>query len=405
VGKLTALKVQSLKETGLYGDGDNLYLRVQPSADSATPNKSWMVRWGKGGAFSMGLGPLRDVSLQKARELCAEVRKQIRDGLDPRKEREKRKVEAQTAASMPTFRTAAETYIETHRPEWKNAKHASQWSNTLATYAYPVIGDLPCSEVKRDHVVSILGPIWNEKRETANRVRNRIQKILDWAKVRGYLEGENPANWEGGLKALFPSVNGNRVKKHHEAMPRRMLPRFFKALWRDKSDSAQALAFCILTAARTNEVINARWSEIDFESKTWIIPADRMKKKKEHRVPLSAHAMDLLLTRHQKKANDLVFPSRIARSHSLVTPKPISNMAMLNYLKGREDLKSYTVHGFRSSFRDWAGETTDHPREVIEHALAHSLADRTEAAYQRGDYMKKRVVLMADWDSYLFSEK
>jgi integrase len=394
MGKLTALSIKSIKTVGLHADGGGLYLKVQASKDVSQPNKSWIFRWGAGGKNTIGLGSLRDVTLAEARDTAAQHHRLVRQGGDPRVERSKIQAAAAAASDVMTFQRAAEIYIETKRHGWRNAKHADQWTNTITTYANPVIGSLACSDVTTEQVLEILKPIWTTKNETATRLRGRIESIMDWAVVSGHRTGDNPATWKGKLAHLLPSISKRQRVKHHAAMPYAQIPALFQTIGITPVLSAKALLLCVLTATRTSETIEAKWDEFDFDKAIWTIPKERMKKGREHRVPLSDQAIEVLKSINRIEGSPWVFDSR-------GKGKPLSNMAMSNYLKGTLGFKHYTVHGFRSSFRDWAGETTGHSREVIEQSLAHSLADQTEAAYQRGDYLEKRRALMADWAEYL----
>lgn len=398
MGKLNTLSVKSIKKVGLHSDGGGLYLKVQKSKDPNRPNKSWIFRWGTDGKKSMGLGSLKSVTLSEARELAAKNHRLTKQGIDPKAERDKLKASEQATTSVITFEQAYETYIEGQKAGWKNKKHAQQWTNTLKTYAKPVIGKLPCSTVTIEHIKSILEPIWESKHETASRLRQRIEKVLDWATVMGHRTGENPARLKGNLEHLLPKLDKQDLVEHYKAMPYPQVPSMFDSIGAPPSLSAKALLFCVLTATRTTEARQATWDEIDLENGVWIIPKDRMKKKKEHRIPLSNQAVEVLKTISKVEGSPYVFngQSRTKKHASL------SDMAMLNYLKQTLGHSDYTVHGFRSSFRDWAGETTDHQREVIEQALAHQLKDQAEAAYQRGDYMEKRKVLMNDWADYCY---
>jgi integrase len=394
MGKLTALSIRSIKTVGLHADGGGLYLKVQASKDASQPNKSWIFRWGAGGKNTIGLGSLRDVTLAEARDTAAQHHRLVRQGGDPRVERSKIQAAAAAAASdVMTFQRAAQIYIETKRHGWRNKKHADQWANTITTYANPVIGSLACSDVTTEHVLEILKPIWTTKNETATRLRGRIESIMDWAVVSGHRTSDNPAIWKGKLAHLLPAISKLQRVKHHAAMPYAYIPALFQAIGITPVLSAKALLLCVLTATRTSETIEAKWDEFDFHKAIWTIPKERMKKGREHRVPLSDQAVEILKSINRIEGSPWVFDSR-------GKGKPLSNMAMSNYLKGTLGFKQYTVHGFRSSFRDWAGETTGHSREVIEQSLAHSLADQTEAAYQRGDYLEKRRSLMADWGRY-----
>ncbi|PUE35781.1 site-specific integrase [Limnohabitans sp. Jir72] len=394
MGKLTALSIKSLKTVGLHADGGGLYLKVQASPDPSQPNKSWIFRWGAGGKNTIGLGPLRDVTLAEARDTAVQHHRLVRQGGDPRLERSKIQAAAAAASDVMTFQRAAQIYIETKRHGWRNLKHADQWTNTISTYANPVIGTLACSDVTTELVLEILKPIWTTKNETATRLRGRIESIMDWAVVSGHRTGDNPAIWKGKLAHLLPSISKRQRVKHHAAMPYAHIPALFHTIGITPVLSAKALLLCLLTATRTSETIEAKWDEFDFDKAIWTIPKERMKKGREHRVPLSDQAIEVLKSINRVDDSPWVFDSR-------GKGKPLSNMAMSNYLKGTLGFKEYTVHGFRSSFRDWAGETSRHSREVIEQSLAHSLADQTEAAYQRGDYLEKRRALMAGWANFV----
>lgn len=398
MGKLTALSIKSNKTVGLHSDGGGLYLKVQASKDASQPNKSWIFRWGAGGKNTIGLGSLRDVTLAEARDMAVQNHRLVRQGGDPRVERSKIQAAAAAVSDVMTFQKAAEIYIETKRHGWRDKKHAEQWTNTITTYANPVIGSLACSDVTTELVLKILKPIWTAKNETATRLRGRIESIMDWAFVSGHRMGDNPATWKGKLAHLLPSISKRQRVRHHAAMPYAEIPAMFQNIDNTPVLSAQALLLCVLTATRTSETIKAKWSEIDFDKAIWTIPKDRMKKGREHRVPLSDQSIEILKSINHIEGSPWVFDSRGKN-------KPLSNMAMSNYLKGTLGFKQYTVHGFRSSFRDWAGETTGHSREVIEQSLAHSLADQTEAAYQRGDYLEKRRALMSDWGRYCYGDK
>lgn len=394
MGKLTALRVRTETKIGSHADGDGLYLKIQASKDPDKPNKSWIYRWGANGANSMGLGALSDVSLAQARELAAEARRQYKQGKDPRVERERAKA-AMNKPAAATFAEVAADFISVKKAGWKSKKHAEQWTSTLTTYAFPVIGHKACADITRDDVLKILQPIWTTKNETATRVRGRIETIWSSAEAKGLCEGKNPAQLRGNLEHSLSYISKARRVKHHSAMPYADVPRFMANLIQDPTMSARALAFCVLTATRTGEVIGARWAEIDFDNRCWNIPEGRMKMDRAHRVPLSDAAISLLKSLPKgAEAGGFIFRGQGE------TKKGLSNMAMLAYLKGRDEYKNLTVHGFRSSFRDWAGEQTQHTREVIEHALAHKLADQAEAAYQRGDYFQKRIALMRDWENF-----
>ena len=403
MAKLTVKTIESLLKAGLPGltsDGDGLYLKItRPGAGS------WIYRYKLSGkSRDMGLGQCSQVSLAIAREKAAEIRKQVRAKIDPlaardtekkrrHEEEERKKVEEIAAkARALTFAEACDDYIKAHRAGWRNAKHAQQWENTLDMYAFPVIGPLPTGTISTEHVLKILTPIWTLKPETASRLRNRIELVLDAAKARGLREGENPARWRGHLDKLLPPRAKVRKVQHHPALPWRELPAFMVKLGAHAELSYQAIRLTVLTACRTSEVLGARWSEFDMRTNTWIIPASRMKADREHRVPLSPAVQNLLEGLPRVDKSPFLFPG--ARN-----AKPISNMAMLMALRrmGRSDL---TMHGFRSTFRDWAAENTLFPREVCELALAHKIADGAEAAYWRSDLVEKRRALMNAWAEY-----
>lgn len=386
--KLKALFLDRLSQApGLYGDGKGLYLRV-----STATARSWVYRYMiEGRAREMGFGPYPAISLAQARALAGQARTLKALGQDPLAVREA-EIAAQKAeaAKAVTFRYCADAYIKAREAEWKNAKHRAQWEATLNTYADPVIGDLSVQAVDVAALVKILEPIWKTKTETASRLRGRIESILDWAATRGFRTGENPARWKGHMENLFPKRARIQKTVHHAALPYSEIADFMVTLKQREGTAAKLLRFTILTAARTGEAVGARWDEIDFDQKTWTVPAERMKAGREHRVPLSKEAIEIL-TELRQSATQGAFVFVGERSK-----KPISNMAMLMLLRrlGREDL---TVHGFRSTFRDWAAERTGYPGEVAEAALAHVVGDKVEAAYRRGDLFDKRRRVMADW--------
>lgn len=388
IEKLTPEFVMEVTKPGYHADGLGLYLQV-----SVWGTKSWVLRYTRHQkAHTLGLGPVHTISLLEARKRARKARQDLLDGIDPiavkRQKAQQAKLEQ---ARMMTFQQCAEAYIEAHRAGWKNAKHAEQWQATLASYAYPVLGMLNVKDVDTALVMKVLEPIWTEKTETASRLRGRIESILGWATVRGYRQGDNPARWRGHLDNLLAPRNKVQKAVHHAALSYTEIGAFILALRKMEGMAALALEFTILTASRTSETIGATWAEIDFQEAVWTIPATRMKAEKEHRVPLSARAL-AILRELQPLGGEFVF-------QGLKAGKSISNMAMLKLLQrmARTDL---TVHGFRSTFRDWAGEMTAHPREVIEHALAHQLKDKAEAAYARGTLFQKRRRLMEDWARY-----
>lgn len=390
--RLNAIEVAKPdKPTGYYCDGGGLYLQVSKSG-----SKSWIMRYTLAGKpCEMGLGSYQTFTLAEARKRATAQRKLLTDGINPLETKRSDQLTRRMAeASIITFDKAAADYIKSNSPSWRNAKHGDQWRNTIATYASPVIGKLPVSKIDTSHVLRILTPIWLEKTETAVRLRGRIEKILDWAKAQGYRSGDNPAAWRGHLDAgLLPSPSKVADAGHHAALPWAEIGAFMVALRAMQGAGARAMEVIILTATRTSEVLNAKWSEIDLDGKLWTIPKERMKSFKEHRVPLSDAVVSLLTAvKAESNGGDYVFPGRKKDS-------ALSNMAALQTLRrmGRGDL---TVHGFRSTFRDWVSETTAYPRDVAEMALAHTIEDKSEAAYRRGDLIEKRRALMADWAAH-----
>lgn len=371
---------------GYIGDGGGLWL--QTTAGGA---KSWVFRFQMAGrAREMGLGSFSTFTLAEARERARRQRQLVADGIDPIERRKAERARAQLdAARALTFDQCAAAYVEAHRAGWKNAKHADQWANTLAAYASPAFGALPVADVDTPLVMRALSPIWHQKTETASRLRGRIESVLDWATVQGFRTGDNPARWRGHLDKLLPKRAKVQKVRHHPALPYTEAADFVAALRQQEGTAARALEFLILTAARTGEVIGAKWSEFDLDAKTWTVPGERMKAGRDHEVPLSSRALAIVKQLAKMKTGDYVFPGRRPRD-------PLSNMAMLALLKrmGRSDL---TAHGFRSTFRDWAAECTDYPGELAEMALAHIVSDKTEAAYRRGTMKEKRRRLMLDW--------
>ncbi len=389
--RLTALKVKRAKKPGLYADGGGLYLRVTPEGA-----RNWVLRfmlnrrprW-------MGLGPLALYGLAEARARALDARRKRHEGIDPiearRAERARQRLDA---AKAITFKQCAELYIAAHRAGWRNDKHAAQWGATLSTYAYPVIGALAVQAVDTGLVLKVIEPIWTTKPETATRLRGRIESILDYAKVRGYREGENPARWRGHLAKLLPARSKVRQVEHHAALSYAVLPEFLTSLREQEGIAARALEFGILTAARTGEVLGARWDEVDRSDKVWTVPAGRMKAHRDHRVPLSTRAVAIVsgMQAVRRSGDPFIFPGGKAG-------RPLSNMAFLMLLRrmARADL---TAHGFRATFKTWATERSNFQREVVEAALAHVIGNKVEAAYQRGDLFEKRRRLMQQWATY-----
>lgn len=388
INRLNALQVARLKEPGYYADGGNLYLQVAPGG-----SKSWIFRFTLDGKTrEMGLGGVSTFSLAEARERAALQRKLLADGEDPLTVKKARQLERRLSeANIITFDQAAEKYIEAHEPSWKNAKHVAQWRTTLKVYASPVVGDLPVSQIDTALVLRILKPIWNEKTETATRLRGRIEHILDWAKVQGYRSGENPAAWRGHLDKLLPAPRKVAKAGHHAALPWKNIGFFMVELRKSPGLAALLVELIILTATRTSEAVYAKWSEFDLKEKLWTIPKDRMKSGREHTVPLSDAVLSVLKRIEAEtltRGGGYLFPGSKG--------KPLSNMAGLALLR-RMERTDITVHGFRSTFRDWCAEASDYPNHVAEMALAHVIDDKTEAAYRRGELLEKRRALMHDW--------
>jgi integrase len=352
----------------------------------------------EGAARKMGLGPIHTVSLAEARKRAAEARLKVLDGVDPIENKRAKRAHAKLeAAKAVAFKECADKYIEANRAGWKNAKHAAQWDATFnetkrGKRVYPaataIINDLPVSAIDTGLVLKALEPIWAKTPESASRIRGRIEAVLDWAKVRGYREGDNPARWRGHLDKTL--AKRPKMRAHHDAVPYAGLPAFMAELRARDGASARALEFTILTAARTGEAIGARRLEIDHSSRIWTIPAKRMKSGHEHRVPLSDRALEII--GENSTDGEFIFAGRKAGT-------PLSNMSMLELMRDMRGIGA-TVHGFRSTFRDWAAEQTSYPNEMCEIALAHVVSDKTEAAYRRGDMMDKRRRLMADWATF-----
>lgn len=382
-GKLTTRKVETAKP-GKYSDGGNLYLIV-----SETGSRKWVLRftW-RGRAKEMGLGSAASVPLADARERATDARRKVARGLNPIEERKR-------DGGIPSFGDMADEVRESLSAGFRNEKHKAQWKSTLETYAAP-LRPKPVDTITTDDVLAVLKPIWTTKPETASRVRGRIEKVLDAAKAKGFREGENPARWRGHLDHLLPKPS-KLSRGHHPAMPYEQLPAFITDLRKREATAALALELCILTAARSGEILGMRWPEVDLEKKVWTVPADRMKAGREHRVPLSSRALAILQQLERLKTGEFVFQGQ-ARN------KPLSSMAMEMVLR-RMEIEAATVHGFRSSFRDWAGNVSSFPREIVEMALAHVIGDKAEQAYRRGDALEKRRKLMDAWASYCEPKK
>jgi integrase len=394
---LTVKAIEKLPQ-GRYRDRESrgLYLQVTPS-----DTKSWIFRFELNHKERfMGLGAYPDFSLKQARERATAARQLLTDGIDPIDARDAgmkaHAEQARKTAGIPTFKEAAERYFKVHGAKWRNYKHRKQFLSTLEAYAYPKLGKLHVNEITTEDLRLAVEPIWQKIPETASRVRGRIENVLSWAIANRYREGPNPARWPDNLEHLLPAIGLISKVNHHAALAYNQMPEFWAALNRRGGIAARALEFTILTAARTGEVIGAKWDEIDLKQKVWIVPADRMKANKEHRVPLSDRALEILQALPTERGNDSVFIGSSKGSG-------LSNMAMAAVLKrmGRTDI---TVHGFRSTFRDWCAERTIYPNHVVEMALAHSIGSAVEKAYRRGDLFEKRKRLMADWARYCVTQ-
>jgi len=376
--KLSARAVATLSKPGRHSDGGGLYLNLTGSGA-----RSWVFMWKVAGRRrEIGLGSLRDVTLAKARDRAAEARRLLADGLDP--------LAARTKPRTMTFGEAADALVESMSPSWRNEKHRAQWRMTLTAYCSP-IRTLPVADLTTEDVLQVLRPIWLTKSETASRLRGRIERVFDFAKARGMRSGENPARWRGHLDAVLPRRQ-KLTRGHHKAMPFDEVPQFIDRLRGMEGVAPRALEFLILTAGRTGEVLGAKWDEIDLANRIWTVPATRMKAGREHRVPLTSRALAILADLHVLRTSEYVFPG-------LKRGRPLSNMALEAVLR-RVNVEA-TVHGFRSAFRDWAGERTHFPRELAEAALAHLVGDAVERAYRRGDALEKRRQLMSVWTDFI----
>jgi integrase len=378
INRLNARAVATITKHGRHADGGGLYLSISPNG-----GRRWvfLFRW-HGKPTEIGFGSARDVTLARARELAAQARARLAEGMNPK--------EARSPSEGATFGECADRLIEAMRPSWRNAKHAAQWDMTLKEYAKPIRRML-VGKVATADVLSVLKPLWNEKPETASRLRGRIERVLDAAKAQGLRNGENPARWRGHLDQLLPKRQ-RLTRGHHAAMPYTELPVFLKSLQSRPATAALALEFTILTAARSGEVLGARWQEVDLDRAIWTVPAARMKAGREHRVPLSERAMAIAKMMHEARNGDFVFPGQ-------KEGRPLSTMA-LEMVMRRMKVEDATVHGFRSAFRDWSAECTSFANEVCEAALAHVIENKAEAAYRRGDLVEKRRQLMEAWNIY-----
>jgi len=390
LNRLSPTKFATLRKQGRHADGGGLYLQI--GDDGA---RSWVFRFQLAKRIrEMGLGSANIIGLADARVFAAQCRALVARRIDPIEERRRRQQQAALeAATAVTFKECALSVIEAKKPSWRNAKHAAQWLSTLEAYCFPHFGDLPVGAVNTVLVLKALKPIWNTINSTAGRVRERIESVLDAAKAEGLREGDNPARWKGNLEYMLARPSKVRPVQHHAALPYSDMANFMTELRSNDCTAAKAMELVILTATRTSEAIGARWDEFEIDAKRWTIPAGRIKAGKQHQIPLSEPVLALLRTLPGPGAGKYVFPG-------LRHAKPLSNMALLMLLERMGRRHVITTHGFRSTFRDWAAEQTDHPREVVEMALAHAIENKVEAAYRRGDLFEKRRLLMRDWGRY-----
>ncbi len=400
---LTAKQVESEKRCGYHADGACTGLNLQVVQGKGRINRSWVFRYTSPTTQTrreIGLGSSRARSLAEARKLATDYKLQVLDGRDPKDEKDKQRATAVTErAHRITFDEAVAKCLEAKSLEWKNVKHGQQWINTLNTYASPLLGKQHVELITTDLVYKVLEPIWITKTETASRVRQRIEVVFDWCKARGYLKGDNPARLKGALGELLPKAQKIKKVEHHAAFHYTQVNTFVTALRAMTGTGPLALEFMLLTAARTGEVIGARWDEIDFAAKVWTVPANRMKAGVEHRVPLCTRAAEILQTMKVAKQNDYVFPG-----HSIQKNPHLSTGAFLAVFKRLPKFKAYTPHGLRSCFRDWASERTQFQNETLELALAHTIKNKTESAYRRQDQLEKRSRLMQLWQQYAQTE-
>ena len=413
--ELSALSVSKIKENGRHAVGgvDGLHLRIVDGS------RAWVLRVAVGNKIDdqgkvkihrrdIGLGSFSEVSLSEAREKARELKKKIRDGVDPLQEKQEQlnalKIQKHRAK---TFRECAEFVIAKKTLELKNQKHIGQWSSTLETYIYPTLGDLTVGTITKVDIAAVLEPIWIKKNETAKRIRGRIESIFDYAKAMGYFVGDNPAEWKGNLEPMLGNLK--QESRPHPSLPYEQVAEFIHHLRQKKGISPKALEFAILTACRSGEIFGAKWHEIDFKNKVWIIPKERMKAEKEHRVPLSQQSINLLESiQPYTQSHDFIFPA--PRTSEMLSDMSLTTLIKrmhaqklkengLGYIDPKQN-RVITTHGFRSTFRDWSADKTDYPREVCEHVLAHKLPDEVEAAYLRGAYLEKRKGLMGDWAEF-----
>ena len=397
---LSARQVDTETRVGYHADGPHTGLYLQVTSSGGQFTRSWIFRYTSPTTLKrreLGLGSTRTRKLADARALSAELRLMVLNGLDPKDERDKERALAiSRRATQITFDEAVGKCLETKSLEWKNIKHGQQWHNTLATYASPLLGKIPVDQITTELVHRVLEPIWIKKTETATRVRQRIEVVLDWCKARGYCKGDNPARLKGALGELLPKSQKIKKVEHHAAIPYPQINEFVVALRKEGGSAPLALEFMLLTATRTGEVVAAKWSEVDFDSRVWTVPAERMKSGKEHRVPLSKRAVEILQVMSAAKQNEYIFPG-----HSVAKNSHMSTGTCRMVMKRMGKFSQYTPHGLRSTFRDWAAETTSFANETLELALAHTISNKAEAAYRRQDQLEKRAKLMQLWQQHV----
>lgn len=391
-GQLNVRKIESLKD-GIYGDGGNLYITIKGNA------RHWTVRYLSPTTCKrreIGIGSAYVVTLARARQMAVEIRRQVADCIDPLELRAKEK----RNSLIPFFAVVAERYIEEQTPGWRDPRSGSIWRSSLSRLAYPFIGDKSVASINTDNILEVLRPIWTEKTETADRVRGRIERILDYAATHGWRYGDNPARWRGHLSNILPKPSSVAKVKHHAALEWQKIGEVMQKL--DLSDSVSSLAVQLLClcAVRSSEVRKARWDEVDEVNAIWVIPSERMKTGKEHRIPLSDRAVTILRQARvlQRTETDLIFPGQ-------KKGQPLTDVALSKALHYAAGTKEVTIHGLRSTFRDWCGEATSWPRDVAEMALAHTIANKVEAAYRRGDLFAKRREMMQQWADFCFDMK
>lgn len=401
---LSARQVETETRVGYHADGPHTGLYLQVTCTRERFTRSWIFRYTSPTTLTrreLGLGSTRTRRLADARALSAELRLRVLNGVDPKDERDKERASAiSERASKITFDEAVVQCMAAKSLEWKNVKHGQQWRNTLATYASPLLGKMPVDQITTDLVCRVLEPIWIKKTETATRVRQRLEVVLDWCKARGYCKGDNPARLKGALGELLPKSQKIKKVEHHAAIPYPQINEFVLALRKEGGSAPFALEFMLLTAARTGEVVAAKWHEVDFESLVWTVPAERMKSGKEHRVPLSKRAVEILQVMSAARQNEYIFPG-----HSVAKNSHMSTGTCRIVMKRMDNFSQYTPHGLRSTFRDWAAETTSFANETLELALAHTISNKAEAAYRRQDQLEKRAKLMQQWETYVSKER